>query len=486
MNLRLIAFSVGLILTIFSAAMLFPALYDWSAGNAYNAKAFFRCGIGGAFIGILLAIGNSNFERRMGVRDAFLMTTLGWILAGFLASLPFHLSDLHLGYADAFFESVSGITTTGSTVIVGLDQQSPGILLWRSITHFIGGMGVIGLAIVFLPFLKVGGMHLFQAESSDKSEKIFPRSGRIISGIFGVYCGLTLICVIAYHLLGMGWFDAVNHAMTTVATGGFSTRDSSFMLFSPALQWAGSFFMLLAGMPLIMFLKFTLRFDMRVFHDPQIYSYLGIITVVSAMISAWLWAYQDMSVHDAVRLSTFSIISTITTTGLAGADYLQWGMFPVVLILFVTYIGACSGSTSGGVKVMRLDIAARYVMQEMKQLCRPHGVFPVSYEGKPLSIAIVQSVMVFLFAYVCFNVALTLALVLTGLDFETALSGAATSIANVGPGVGHIIGPAGNFAPLPASAKILLSAGMILGRLELMTVLVLFHPLFWKNTSDFS
>ena len=342
-------------------------------------------------------------------------------------------------------------------------------------------MGVIGLAIIFLPFLKIGGMQLFQAESSDKSEKFLPRSSQIISGIFITYSVLSLICAFTYHAFGMNWFDAINHAMTTLGTGGFSTRDSSFMQFSTEIQWAAAIFMALSGMPLIMFFRFGLQRKINIFNDSQIYTYLGIITVPALLITAWLIAHGTMNFNDALRHSFFNVASVITTTGYASADYIQWGTFPVMLILFLTYLGGCSGSTSGGLKTMRLEIIARHGITEIKRLFQPYGVFITTYQGKQLDMPIVQSVMVFAFIYVLANALLTLLLCLVGVDFETALSGVATSIANVGPGIGPIIGPAGNFIPLSDTATFVLAIAMLLGRLELMTVLVLFHPSFWKH-----
>lgn len=481
MNFRLIFFSIGLILALVSAAMMIPALIDYADGHILNAKTFFVCGAGGIFIGLLMAIGNSHFERRIGARDGFLLTTLCWFLASLLASLPFHFSDLHLGYTDSFFESVSGLTTTGATVIAGLETKSRGILLWRSLLVWIGGMGVIGLAIIFLPFLKIGGMQLFQAESSDKSEKFLPRSGKIISGIFITYSVLSLICMAAYHAFGMNWFDALNHAMTTLGTGGFSTRDSSFMQYNNSIQWAATLFMALAGMPLILFFRFYLQRKVSVFRDSQVYTYLGIITLPALLIAAWLITHGAMNFNDALRHSFFNITSVITTTGYASADYIQWGTFPVMLILFLTYLGGCSGSTSGGLKTMRLEIIARHGITEIKRLFQPYGVFITTYQGKQLDMPIVQSVMVFAFIYVLSNAFLTLLLCLLGVDFITALSGVATAIANVGPGLGPIIGPAGNFIPLSDAATFVLAIGMLLGRLELMTALVLFHPSFWRH-----
>lgn len=480
MDLRFVGFSLGLMLTAISLFMLVPALVDLRHGNEENAWAFLECSIAGFFTGSLLSIINSNFKKDIGLRESFLMTTSCWLVASFLASLPLHFSDLNLSYADSFFESVSGITTTGSTVLSGLDKMSPGILLWRSLIQWIGGMGVIGLAIVFLPFLRIGGMQLFQSESSDKSEKSLPRTGHVVSGIFVVYCILTILCGFTYYALGMTGFDALNHALTTLPTGGYSTHDASMGAFNPAIQWAASLYMILAGLPFILFLRLFLKKDTALFTDSQTRACLAIIGAASLVLCFWLWTHGKFGFFEALRLSIFNVASVISTTGYATSDYLLWGQFPIIVFLFLTYLGACSGSTTGGIKTMRLQIVALHGATQIKKLFYPNAVFSISYQGKPLTPAVVQSVMVFLFIYVIANVFMTIALAMTGLDFTTALSGAATAIANVGPGIGNIIGPAGNFSSLPDTAKLILCFGMILGRLELMTVLVLFHPSFWK------
>ncbi|MBI4031902.1 MAG: TrkH family potassium uptake protein, partial [Proteobacteria bacterium] len=480
MNYKLVFFSLGLIIALIGIFMLIPALADYAQGRFHNAATFSACGIAGFFIGTLTAISNNNFEKRIGIREGFLMTTLCWLTASFFASLPFHFSDLHLTYADSFFEAASGVTTTGSTVITGLEQKSPGILLWRSLTQWIGGMGMIALSLIFLPFLRVGGMQLFQTESSDRSEKIMPHTADIVKGIVIVYAALTLLCALTYAALGMTAFESVNHAMTTLSTGGFGTRDSSLGLFSPTLQWSAILFMFLGGLPFILYIKAVYKCDLKILlADAQVQAFFTFVLAVTIVMTGWAALHEHLEFHHALRHSLFNIVSVVTTTGFATADYLQWDSFSSVVFLFLTYIGACSGSTAGGIKIMRLQIVALNGISVFKKFVYPNGVFSAFYQGRPLTAPVVQSVMVFLFLYVFCNVVLTLLLALTGLDFETSISGAATAIANVGPGIGSIIGPAGNFSTLPDTSKILLAAGMILGRLELMTVLVLFHPSFW-------
>lgn len=481
MDYRFIGFFLGVILAVMGVLMMIPATADLIYGHKQNATAFFMVAIGGIFTGGLLTLTNINFKRQLGTRESFLMTTLAWVTASVLASLPLHFGDLQLSYIDCLFEGVSGITTTGSTILSGLDNMTPGTLLWRSLIQWIGGIGVIGLGIIFLPFLRVGGMQLFTTESSEK-QKILPRTESIVLSVFYIYTALTLMCGLAYFNLGMSAFDALNHALTTLPTGGFSTHDLSLGYFeSDAILWASSIFMLSGSIPFLLYIGLLGGKNRSLFRSREVIGLLKILAGFALVLALWLIVAMDTAVFPALTQSVFHTISVVTTTGYAAADYSLWGLFPLMLFLFMTYLGACSGSTAGGLKTMRLQIVMAQGWTQIRHLIYPRGQFPVTYEGRALERPVVQSVMVFLTLYVGCNAALAVLLALCGLDFLTALSGAATAIANVGPGIGEIIGPAGNFAALPDMAKLLLCLGMILGRLELMTVLVLFHPAFWRK-----
>jgi trk system potassium uptake protein TrkH len=292
---------------------------------------------------------------------------------------------------------------------------------------------------------------------------------------------LNVLCSILLHLFGMTAFDAINHSMAIISTGGFGTHDTSIMEFNAEIQWTTTLFMFLGGLPFVLYVQLVFRKNLSLFRDSQVRAFFCICCIPALLIALWVYDTTDMAMSDALRHSFFNVVSVLTTTGFSSVDYMQWGSFPVMFFLFLTYLGSCTGSTAGGIKTMRLQIIGLHGAALLKKMVYPHGTFTISYKGQPLSPGIVQSVMVFLFIYVSANVLLTLLLTLCGLDFETAISGAATAIANVGPGIGDIIGPAGNFSTLPDTAKILLSIGMILGRLELMTVLVLFHPSFWRH-----
>lgn len=481
MHFRIVGFTVGILLLILGAAMLVPAFVDFE-GHNHNAHIFLYCALMCCFFGGALYLSCRGTPGRVTPRDGFLLTVMSWFVMSLFAAFPLYLSDLHISLTDAVFESVSGITTTGSTVLSGLDQMSHGILVWRSITQWIGGIGLIGFAIVILPFLRIGGMQLFRTESSDRYDKAMPKTGDIIAGLLKVYCGLTALCTITYHLLGMSWFDAVNHAMTTLSTGGYSTHDASFGFFkSPPLDTAAILFMTLGGLPFVLYVRLISQRSFELHRDGQVRGFLGMFAFFVVLVVLWLACTSSYGFSDALRVAAFNIMSVMTTTGFASADYTLWGSFSCVLFFFMTYMGACAGSTSGGIKTVRLMIAAAAVQKQVRSLLYPHGIFEIKYNGKPVPSAIINAVLGFLCLFVTANVVLTGALAMTGLDFVTAVSGAATALANVGPGLGDIIGPSGNFSSLPAAAKWLLCAGMLLGRLEIMTVLVILTPGFWKT-----
>jgi trk system potassium uptake protein TrkH len=480
LNNQIIWFTIGTLLVIVGVAGLIPAAVDWHSEHD-NHVAFFKCAIISLFFGGALILGNRNFERTLSGRQTFLLTTLSWLFLGIFSSFPLYFSDLQISFTDAFFESISGITTTGSTVLNNLDDMSHGLLLWRSITQWIGGIGIIAFAILILPFLRIGGMQLFQTESSDRSDKIMPRTENLIKSLLLVYVALTLICIVIFYLLGMTVFDAINHALTTIPTGGFSTHDASFGYFqSGPLDYAASFFMLAGGIPFVLYVKYLFQGEIHFLKDEQVRSLMIMLVIFITFLTAWLCLKKDFDFFSSLQLVVFNVISVITTTGFATTDYTDWGSFAAVLFFFLTSLGACAGSTSGGIKVMRVVVAVKVMFQQMKALIFPHGLFPIRYQGNSISASVSITVMSFLSLYIFSIFVLTVALALVGLDFETAVSGAATALANVGPGLGDTIGPAGNFSSLPDAAKWLLSGGMLFGRLEIMTVLVLFRYEYWQ------
>lgn len=412
----------------------------------------------------------------------YLITVSSWCLFAVAGAMPLYLGLGPVSFTDAFFESMSGITTTGSTVLMGLDAMPHAILLWRGILQWVGGIGIIMLGIAILPFLRVGGMRLFSTESSDWSGKSLPHAHTLIQNIGIVYAGITLLACISYHLVGMGMFEAVVHAMSTVSTGGFSNYDASVGYFgdNPPILWVGSLFMLLGSLPFGLYVSAMHGKSGLLWTDSQVRGFLGFVALVVLVRSTERVLHSDLSFFDAMTHATFNIVSIITTTGYVSEDYTLWGSYAVVVFFYLMFVGGCSGSTAGAIKVFRFQIAFVLLRNQLHLMRHPHAVLTAKFNNREVSDDIVRSIVAFTF-YFAFTIAvLTFCLSLTGLDFLTSLSASVTAVTNVGPGLGNIVGPSGNFSSLPDLAKWLLSAGMLLGRLEIMTVLVLFTRTFWK------
>ena len=435
------------------------------------------------FIGILLVLANLEENKKLNLQQAFLLTTLSWLSIAIFGCIPFLLSNLNLSIVDAFFESMSGITTTGSTVITNLDNAPKGILIWRAILQWLGGIGVIVMAITVLPLLNVGGMQLFRMESSDTTEKILPRAHEVTIIISIIYLTLTFACGIAYWLVGMNIFDSIAHSMTTIATGGFSTYSSSIGYFqNPKIEIIAIIFIILGCIPFIAYLKFVKGDQKIFFKDVQIKGliYIFIISVL-LMLLYLLFSNKEYSFAENLRISTFNVVSILSGTGYVTSDFSLWGKFPLIFFLFLMFIGGCAGSTTCGIKIFRFQILGLFILNQIKKLIYPHGIFPIKYNNEKISNPFIYSIMIFIFLYFFIFFILAALLSLDGLDFVSAISGSATAISNVGPGLGDMIGPSGNFSDLSTFSKLSLSLGMLLGRLELFAVLVLFFPSFWKN-----
>lgn len=479
MQLRNATLPVGMILCALAAMMLLPALVDLLDGNS-DWQVFMASSATTLFFGGLMLLSSkgaelSGFSRREG----FIFTTLAWLLVSAFAGLPF--MGLGLGFADAFFEAMSGLTTTGSTVLSNLDHLPRGILLWRSELQGVGGLGIVVTAIILLPFLRVGGMQLFKTESSDRSEKVVPRAVQLVSATAWIYGGLLVACALTYAALGMTPFDAICHALTTVSTGGFSTHDLSFGFFqSDALELAATIFMLAGALPFVVLFR-ALKGEGSVFWtDEQVRSFLAFIAIVSILFSLWHMEIYEISFLSSLRIIVFNVTSIVTTTGFAEEDYTKWSPLAAGVIFFLTFVGGCAGSTSGGIKIYRFQVAARLITAHLLSLMSPHRVVPLKYNGRNVADDVPFSIIAFLAVYFMTVGFFALLLAGFGLDLVTALSSAATAVSNVGPGLGEIVGPAGNFATLPDGAKWALSFAMLLGRLELFTVLVVLRPEFWE------
>lgn len=480
-DIRPILQVIGLLLIVLALFMLPPMLADLVDGHPDWQVYFIACGIT-LFVGVsLLLMNRTATATELTMRQAFVLTTSAWLAVAVFASLPLAFSELDLSPADAFFEAMSGITTTGSTVIVGLDYAPSSLLLWRAILQWLGGIGIIVMGVAILPMLSVGGMQLFRTESTDTSEKILPRAAQIASAIGTIYVSISFACAVLYWLAGMMPFEAAVHAMTTVATGGYSTSDGSIGFFrSAAIEWIAVVFMIMGGVPFVLYIQFT-GGDLRAFiGDMQVRWFLCVLLAAWLVVGGWIARDQGLAYLDALRLAAFNTTSMVTGTGYASADYMAWGTFPVACMFFLMCLGGCTGSTTGGIKMFRFAVLYATVRTQAYRLLQPHAVVTPTYNRRPLPEAVAMSVMAFFFLFaLCFAV-LVLMLSALGLDYLTAMSGALTALANVGPGLGDIIGPAGNFQSLPETAKWLLAGAMLLGRLELFTVLVLLAPAFWR------
>lgn len=480
LDLRPVLYTLGSLICMLAAGMGVPVIFDLLAGNndweVFAGAAFLSAAIGG-----MLMLATRDTGDALNLRQAFLVTFLAWAVLPAFAALPIAFSDLALGYTNAYFEAMSGLTTTGSTVISGLDSAPPGILMWRALLQWFGGIGIVVMAVAVLPMLQVGGMQVFKAESFDTVEKILPRAGQISGVISGTYIALTAICMFAYLVAGMGAFDALAHAMTTIATGGFSTSDASMGKFdSMTIEMLSSFFMVAGSIPFILYLQVLRGRPLALWRDEQVRGFLKLVLFLCLTVTAWLMIWKDFSLDEATRFGIFNIISILTGTGYATTDYNNWGSFSATLFFMVMFIGGCAGSTSCGIKVFRFQVLLKSMKSWIDQILQPNGVFIARYNGRPISADVRNSVMSFMTLFMASFLILAFAISLTGVNWITAFSSAGTALANVGPGLGDEVGPAGNFSGLTDTAKWLMALGMLVGRLELFSVLVLLSPRFWR------
>ena len=475
-----VLYVIGYLLSALSIILCIPAGVDAFYGDN-QWQSFTFASLISLFFGIILILANKSDDLSINLKQAFLLTTLSWVFIAIFGSLPFIFSDLELSFTDALFESMSGITTTGSTVLSGLDNLPHGILIWRSLLQWIGGIGIVVIAIAFLPILKVGGMQLFHTESSDSSQKVLPRAGQIASIIGIIYASLTILCALLLWLFGMPTFDSIAHSMTTLATGGFSTSDMSIAKYNNVnIEFIICIFMILGSLPFVLYLQ-TLRGNVSaIFKDNQVQ--LFILLIVTSVLIVTFWKYQNTaSFFNNFRSSFFNTISIFTGTGYTTQNFNNWGSFITILFLFLMLVGGCAGSTTCGIKIFRLQILYQTAKIQIFKLLNPHGVSVAKYNKIPVSESITSSVMGYFFMFIVSYVLITLILSFLGNDFLTSLSGAATSLANVGPGLGNVIGPSKTFAALSDITKWVLIIGMLTGRLELLSVIIILTPSFWRN-----
>ena len=477
-NYKTVFFTLGILQIILGIFMMIPVIAQF----IYNEidSSFFGASIVTIIFGTLFFLSNLDHDRKLSLQQAFLLTALSWLSIAIFGSLPFVFSNVDFSFTNAFFESMSGITTTGSTIISNLESMPKGILLWRAILQWLGGIGIIVMAITLMPIMNVGGMQLFKISNNDSSEKILPKSKEIALRLIYIYSGLTLLCGFSYKILGMSIFDSLTHSMTTIATGGFSNYNESIGFFNSfPIEVSAMIFIILGSLPFIAYIKFLSGNRKIFFSDIQIKTFLKIILVSVIILTIHLGINNSSELDFGSVL--FNIVSILTGTGYVNAQFDSWGGFPLILFLGLMFIGGCAGSTTCGIKIFRIQILYSFILNQLKKIIYPKGIFVLKYNQDSVDNKFVASIISFIYMYFVIFFILTALLSLTGLDFITSISGAATSISNVGPGLGSIIGPNGNFSSLPDVSKWILTIGMILGRLELFAILVLFLPSFWRN-----
>ena len=477
-NYKTVFFTLGILQMILGIFMLIPIIVQFFYQEIDSS--FFGASIVTIIFGTLFFLSNLDHEKKLNLQQAFLLTALSWLSIAIFGSLPFVFSNIEFTFTNAFFESMSGITTTGSTIISDLNSIPKGILLWRAILQWLGGIGIIVMAITLMPIMNVGGMQLFKISNNDSTEKILPKSKEVALRLIFIYTVLTAMCAISYNLLGMNFFDSLTHSMTTIATGGFSNYNESIGFFNSIyIEISAMVFIILGSLPFIVYIKFLSGNKKIFFSDAQIKTFFKIIFISIFILSVYLIINNSSQFN--LRSTFFNVISILTGTGYVNAQFDNWGSFPILLFLFLMFIGGCAGSTTCGVKIFRIQILYSFVLNQLKKIIYPKGVFVLKYDQNPVDNKFIASIISFIYMYLVIFFIITALLSLTGLDFITSISGAATSISNVGPGLGSIIGPNGNFSSLPDISKWILTLGMILGRLELFAILVLFLPSFWRN-----
>ena len=479
-NYKTVFFILGILQIILGVSMIFPIIMQFIFEELDSS--FISASIITIIFGTLFFLSNLENDRKLNLQNAFLLTSLSWISVAIFGSLPFIFSDLNLSVTDSFFESMSGITTTGSTIITDLNSAPKAILIWRAILQWLGGIGIIVMAITLMPIMNVGGMQLLKVSSSDASEKILPKTKEITVRIIIIYLVLTFLCAFFYKIFGMNFFDSLTHSMTTIATGGFSNYNDSIGHFNNfKIEITAMIFIILGSIPFIAYIKYLSGTKNIFITDTQIKSFIKIIFFSILILFLYLVIYNKSFSEISLRSISFNVISILTGTGYVTQSFDGWGNFPLIFFLILMFIGGCAGSTTCGIKIFRVQILYLFIKNQLKKIIYPRGIFIIKYDNNNVNEKFMASIISFIYLYIVIFFIIAALLSLSGLDFTTSISGAATSVSNVGPGLGELIGPNGNFSQLPDFSKWVLSFGMILGRLELFAILVLFLPSFWQK-----
>ena len=474
---------VGFLIAGASLMMFPPALVSWLYDDG-TVSIFFVSAVILLITGMAIFLPVRHIHQELRLRDGFLIVAASWLALALVGALPFLLlQQPEISYVDAVFESMSGLTTTGATILTNLDELPRGVLYYRQQLQWLGGLGIVVLAVAILPMLRIGGMQLYRAETPGpmKDSKLTPRITETAKALWLIYLGITVLCVLAYWLGGMSLFDAVGHAFSTVAIGGMSTHDAGFAWFdSPTLEVLATIFMVVAGINFaIHFTSWKRASAQPYFNDPELKVYASLLLGFAIMVTIALYLNGTYStIAESARYASFQVVSVMTTTGFTTADFSIWPGFIPIMLICIAFIGGCAGSTCGGMKVIRVMLLYRQAIREIRRLIHPHAVIPVKIGGRKTSTTVMDAVWGFFFLYVASFVMITIALNGVGVDPVTAYAAAAACITNLGPGLGDV---SANYASLNSTAKVILSFAMLMGRLEIFTLLVLFTPAFWRD-----
>jgi trk system potassium uptake protein TrkH len=464
----------GFFLGISSLVSLFYGQYDFSALITTSLICFST--------GSALWFITKNADKNFGKREGYIIVSFVWVIFSLFGALPFVISGAIPSYTDAFFETMSGFTTTGASILNDIEAMPFGLLFWRSLTQWLGGMGIIVLSIAILPMFGIGGMQLFVAEVPGPTpDKLHPRIKETAKRLWGIYMLFTIIEIILLKIGGMNWFDAINHSFTTMATGGYSTKQASVAHFdSPFIHYVIIVFMFIAGTNFTLsYFALHLKFG-KVFKNEEFRYYLGFVIFFTLVIATSLWFYGGFNIEKSFRDSLFQVVSIITTTGFATADYLEWMPFTIVMIFALMFFGGSAGSTGGSIKIVRITLLLKNSYQELKRIIHPNAIIPVRINGKSVPPQIISNILAFVVFYMLISIVSSAVIASLGYDVETSLGAVAATLGNIGPGIGRV-GPIENYAHIPDFGKWFLSFLMLIGRLELFTVIVLFSPAFWKK-----
>ena len=479
-NFKPIALVSGTVICAVGFFLFIPLIteiiYNTESWQSYAVPILLYLIVGGS-----LVITNKNVDLKISPKEAFIITVLSWVLMTFLCAVPFIYTKVDLSVVDALFESMSGITTTGATTLNNIEILPKGILIWRAFLQWLGGIGIVVIALFILPFLRIGGMQLFHLEGDDPYDKSLPKISSVIKKIFIIYFTLTIVLIFFYYIFGMTIFDSIAHSFTTISTGGFSTYDNSFAYFDNSILIIAIIFMILGSLPFLVLIQTTKKNLFPIFKDHQVRAFIIILLIATITIFYFANNYINGDLISKIVSVSFNTISIISGTGYISDNFENWGNYASVLFLILMFIGGCAGSTTGGLKVFRFQILFKYINLHLKKMLKPHVILASHFNGKKINDSTYESVMSFFFLYILTFFLSALLLSFNGLDFITCISAAASTISNVGPGLGSIIGPEGNYGMLDGFSKIILIFTMFLGRLELLTILVLLIPSFWRD-----